>query len=163
MYWTKFLYELYSNSRVLVHYIESPFFFFFFVSIIHCHNCSYSAILNSFLYLEIQLYDSFSLSLLHVHWILCYRIKNISFMVSQSNWSQRYLCSVNDAEQLEPCLLRWGLWVRFPSLGLEENFFLSFPPLLSLLSLHWLRCAFTQVCASLWAGSCASGGPAFLP
>ena len=29
MYWTKFLYELYSNSRVLVYYIEGHFFFFF--------------------------------------------------------------------------------------------------------------------------------------
>ena len=29
MYWTKFLYELYSNSRVLIHYIEGHYFFFF--------------------------------------------------------------------------------------------------------------------------------------
>ena len=72
MYWTTFLYELYSNSRVLEYYIEGHFFI---VSIIGCHNCSYSAILNSFLYLQIQLYDTFSLSLLHVHWILCYIIK----------------------------------------------------------------------------------------
>ena len=40
MYWTKFLYELYSNSRVLVYYIEGHFF-------IKCfcvnNNCSYSA------------------------------------------------------------------------------------------------------------------------
>ena len=62
MYWTKFLDELYSNSRVLVYYIEGHFFFLFVVSIIGCHNCSYSAILNSFLYLQIQLYDTFSLS-----------------------------------------------------------------------------------------------------
>ena len=48
MYWTEFLYELYSDSRVLVYYIESHFFVFF-VSIIGCHNYSYSAILNSFL------------------------------------------------------------------------------------------------------------------
>ena len=48
MYWTKFLYELYSNSRVLVYYIEGHFFSLFLVSIIGCHNCSYSAILNSF-------------------------------------------------------------------------------------------------------------------
>ena len=26
MYWTKFLYELYSNSRVLIHYIEGHYF-----------------------------------------------------------------------------------------------------------------------------------------
>ena len=64
MHWTKFLYELYSNSRVLVYYnIEGHFFIKFFVSIIGCHNCSYSAMLNSFLYLQIQLYDTFSLSL----------------------------------------------------------------------------------------------------
>ena len=68
MYWTKLLY---SNSHVLVYYIEGHYFFF--VSIIGCHNCSYSAILNSFLYLQIQLYDTFSLSLLHVHWTLCCR------------------------------------------------------------------------------------------
>ena len=42
MYWTKFLYELYSNSRVLIQYIEGHFILFF-VSIIGCHNCSYSA------------------------------------------------------------------------------------------------------------------------
>ena len=49
MYWTIFLYELYH-------------FFSFFVSIIGSHNCSYSALLNSFLYLQIQLYDTLSLS-----------------------------------------------------------------------------------------------------
>ena len=75
MYWTKFLYELYSNSRVLIHYIECHYYILFFVSIIGCHNCSYCAILK---FSSMAL----SLSLLHVHWILCYRIKNIiSFMV----------------------------------------------------------------------------------
>ena len=39
--------ELYSNSHVLVHYIDSHFYFLFFVSIIGCYNYSYSAILNS--------------------------------------------------------------------------------------------------------------------
>ena len=29
MYWTKFLYELYSNSRVLIYYIEGHFLFYF--------------------------------------------------------------------------------------------------------------------------------------
>ena len=48
MYWTNFLYELYSNSRVLIHYIEGHYFILFFVSIIGCHNCSYSAILIVF-------------------------------------------------------------------------------------------------------------------
>ena len=28
MYWTKFLYELYSNSLVLIHYIEGHYFIF---------------------------------------------------------------------------------------------------------------------------------------
>ena len=59
MYWTTFLHELYSNSCVCVHYIEGHFIF---VSIIGCHNCSYSAILSSFLFLQIQFYDTFSLS-----------------------------------------------------------------------------------------------------
>ena len=48
MYWTKFLYELYSNSHVLIHYIEGHYFILFFGSIIGCHNCSYSAILIVF-------------------------------------------------------------------------------------------------------------------
>ena len=48
MYWTKFLYELYSNSRVLIHYIEGHYFILFFVSIIGCHSCSYSDILIVF-------------------------------------------------------------------------------------------------------------------
>ena len=56
VYWT----ELYSNSLVLVYYIEGHSFI---VNNIGCHHCSYSAILNSFLYLQIQLYVTFSLSL----------------------------------------------------------------------------------------------------
>ena len=80
MYWTKFLYELYSNSHVLIHYIEGHYFILFFVSIIGCHNCSYSAILIVFCTFKFSSM-TLSLSLLHVQWILCYRIKNISFMV----------------------------------------------------------------------------------
>ena len=30
MYWTEFLYVLYSNSRVLIHYIEGDYFILFF-------------------------------------------------------------------------------------------------------------------------------------
>ena len=60
MYLTKFLYEQYSNSRVLIHYIEG-YFIIFFVSIIGCHFIL--CYINSFLYLQIQLYDTFSLSL----------------------------------------------------------------------------------------------------
>ena len=74
MYWTKCLYELYSN------YIEGHYFILFFVSIIGYHNCSYSAILIVFCTFKFSSM-TLSLSLLHVHWILCYRIKNIFFMV----------------------------------------------------------------------------------
>ena len=55
MYLTKFLYEQYSNSRVLIHYIE-VLFYCTFCDFILCY-------INSFLYLQIQLYDTFSLSL----------------------------------------------------------------------------------------------------
>ena len=48
MYWTKFLFELYSNSRVLIHYIGVIILFIYFVSIIGCHNCPYSTILIVF-------------------------------------------------------------------------------------------------------------------
>ena len=77
MYWTKFLYELYSNSRVLIHYnVEGHYFILFFVSIIiGYHNRSYSAILIVFCTFKFSSM-TLSLSLLHVHWILCYRIKN---------------------------------------------------------------------------------------
>ena len=60
MYLTKFLYEQYSNSRVLIHYIEGHYFIVFFVSIIGCHFIL--CYINSFLYLQIQLYDTFFLS-----------------------------------------------------------------------------------------------------
>ena len=94
MYWTKFLYELYSNSRVLVYYYIERSLLFFFVSKIGCHNCSYSAMLNSFLYLQIQLYDTFSISLLHVHWILCYRIKNNILYGTYKANEAKDLCAV---------------------------------------------------------------------
>ena len=57
MYLTKFLYEQYSK----LHYIEGHYFIVFFVSIIGCHFIL--CYINSFLYLQIQLYDTFSLSL----------------------------------------------------------------------------------------------------
>ena len=100
MYWTKFLYKLYSNSRVLIHYIEGHYLIF--VSIIGCHSCSYSCYFISFLYLQIQLYDT-SLSLLHVHWILCYRIKNISFMVFIKQLKPRIFVQCNC------CYTDWSL------------------------------------------------------
>ena len=62
MYLTKFLYEQYSNSRVLIHYIEGHYFYCIFCG---CHFIL--CYINSFLYLQIQLYDTFSLSL----YIMC--------------------------------------------------------------------------------------------
>ena len=73
MYWTKFLYEIYSNSRVLIHYIEGHYFILFIVSIIGCRNCSYSAILIVFCTFKFSSM-TLSLSLLHVHWIFELRI-----------------------------------------------------------------------------------------
>ena len=49
------------NSRVLIHYIEGHYFIVLFVSIIGCHFIL--CYINSFLYLQIQLYDTFSLSI----------------------------------------------------------------------------------------------------
>ena len=62
---------LYIILRVII-------FIVFFVSIIGCHFIL--CYINSFLYLQIELYDTFSLSLHHVQWILCYRIKNIAIL-----------------------------------------------------------------------------------
>ena len=64
---------LYIILRVII-------FIVFFVSIIGCHFIL--CYINSFLYLQIELYDTFSLSLSlhHVQWILCYRIKNIAIL-----------------------------------------------------------------------------------
>ena len=102
MYWTKFLYELYSNSRVLIHYIEGHYFILFFVSIIGCHNCSYSATLIVFCTFKFSSM-TLSLSLLHVHWILCYSIKNISFMVFIKQLKPRIFV------QCKCCYTDWSL------------------------------------------------------
>ena len=103
MYWTKFLYELYSNSRVLIHYnIEGHYFIKFFVSILGCHNCSYSAILIVFCTFKFSSM-TLSLSLLHVHWILWYRIKNISFMVFIKQLKPRIFVQCNC------CYTDWSL------------------------------------------------------
>ena len=130
MYLTKFLYEQYSNSRVLIHYIEGHYFIVFFVSIIGCHFIL--CYINSFLYLQIQLYDTFSLSLHHVQWILCYRIKNISFMVFIKQLKPRIFV------QCKCCYTDWSLAFEGEGCGFESPpwdwkffFFLSFPPLLS--------------------------------
>ena len=134
MYWTKFLYELYSNSRVLIHYIEGHYFILFFVSIIGCHSCSYSAILIVFCIFKFSSM-TLSLSLLHVHWILCYRIKNISFMVFIKQLKPRIFVQCNC------CYTDWSLAFQGEGCGFEStpwdwkkissflflHFFLSFP------------------------------------
>ena len=134
--WTKFLYELYSNSRVLIHYIEGHYFILFFVSIIGCHNCSYSAILIVFCSFKFSSM-TLSLSLLHVHWILCYRIKNISFMVFIKQLKPRIFV------QCKCCYTDWSLAFEGEGCGFDSPpwdwkffFFFSFPPLFSLLFLH---------------------------
>ena len=60
---------LYIILRVII-------FIVFFVSIIGCHFIL--CYINSFLCLQIELYDTFSLSLHHMQWTLCHRIKNIA-------------------------------------------------------------------------------------
>ena len=113
------------GQNFCVNYIEGHFFILFFVSIIGCHNCSYSAILSIFLYLQIQLYEIFSLSLLHVHWILCNRIKNISFIVFIKQPKPRIFV------QCKCCYTTGALLFKVRDLGsipLPEigSFFLSF-------------------------------------
>ena len=131
-----------SNSRVLVYYIEG--YFFFFVSIIGCHNCSYSAILNIFLHLQIQLYNTFSLSLLYVHWILCYRIKNISFMVFVKQLKPRIFVQCNC------CYTEWSLAFEGEGCGFNPppwdwDFFSSSTSFLAILTLR----VYPGVCASV--------------
>ena len=77
MYLTKFLYEQYSNSRFLIHYIEVIILLYFLCQVV----ISYSAILIVFCTFKFSSMTLLSLSLYHVRWILCYRIKNISFLV----------------------------------------------------------------------------------
>ena len=66
MYWTQFLYELYSNSRVLIHYIKGHYFILFFVSITGCHSCSYSAILIVFCTFKFSSMTLLSLSFMSI-------------------------------------------------------------------------------------------------
>ena len=128
MYWTKFLYELYSNSRVLIHYnIEGHYFILFYVSIIGCHNCSYSAILIVFCTFKFSSM-TLSLSLLHVHWILCYRIKNISFMVFIKQLKLRiFVC----------CYTDWSLAFKGEGCGFESTPW-DWKKISSFLFLHFL-------------------------
>ena len=157
MHWTKFLYELYSNSRVLIHYIEGHYFILFIVSIIGCHNCSYSAILIVFCTIKFSSM-TLSLSLIHVHWVLCYRIKNISFMVFIKQLKPRIFVQCNC------CYTDWSLAFKGDVVGSNRlpgtgNFFLPFFSSTSFLPFLTMRvcpgvCAFAQVYVRLWAGSC---------
>ena len=136
MYWTKFLYELYSNNCVLIHYIEGHLFC---VSIIGCHTCLYSAIsivFCTFKFSSMTLSLSLSL-LLHVHWILFYRIKNISFMVfiKQLKPSIFVQCKYV-AIQTGALPFKVRVVGSIPLIGTGIFCFLSFSPFLSLLSLH---------------------------
>ena len=160
MYLTKFLYEQYSNSRVLIHYIEDHYFIVFFVSIIVV--ISYSAILIvscTFKFRSMTL--SLSLSLHHVQWILCYRIKNISCMVFIKQLKPRTFV------QCKCCNTDWSLAFEDEGCGFESPpwdrkffFFLSFLHFFpSLLTLR----VYPGVYARLWAGSCAFIWRAFLP
>ena len=71
MYLKKFLCEQYSNSRVLIHYIEGHCFIVFFVSILGFHFIL--CYINNFPYLQIQLYDTLSLSPSRVMDIVLYK------------------------------------------------------------------------------------------
>ena len=155
MYWIKFLYELYSNSRVLIHYIEGHCFILFFVSIIGCNKCSYLLIIFcTFKFSSMTL----SLSLLHVHWILCYRIKNISFMVFIKQLKPKIFVQCNG------CYTEWSLaFKREDPLPGTGRFFLPFFSSTSFLPFLTLRCVFTQEYAHMWSWSRAFIWRAFLP
>ena len=76
-----------------------------------------------------------------MHRILCYRIKNTSFMVFIKQLKPRIFVLYKQTGALT---FKVKVVNSIPSLGLEF-FFLSFPPLLSLLSLH----VYPGVCASV--------------
>ena len=152
MYWAKFLFEFYSKSRVLIHYnYWGHYFILFFVSIIGCHNCSYSAIFIVFCTFKFSSM-TLSLSLLRVHWILCYRIKNICFMVFIKQLKPRSLCSVIVAIQTG-ALPSKGCGFESPPRDWKFFFFFSSTCFLSFLTLR----VYPVVYASLWAG--LSGWP----
>ena len=136
------------NSCVLIHYIEGYYFMLFFVSIIGCHNCSYSIILIVFCTFKF-ISMTLSLSLLHVHWIICYRIKNISFMVFIKQLKPRIFVQCNC------CYTDWSLAIQTGALPSKVRVVGSNPlpgtgkkilPFFSSTSfLPFLTCAFTQV------------------
>ena len=152
MYWTVMNY----NSRVLIHYIEGHYYILFFVSIIGCHHCSYSAILIVFCTFKFSSM-TFSLSLSFMCIGYC-AIKNIiSFMVFIKQLKPRIFV------QCKCCYTDWSLASKVRVVGSNPgtgSFFFSFPPLLSFLSLH---CAFTQVCMRVCGQGPArlSGGPSY--
>ena len=94
---------------------------------------------------------SLSLSLLHVHWILCYRIKNISFMVFIKQLKAKDLCAVQMLlYRLEPCLLSEGCGFESPPWDWKFFFlpFFSSTSFLAFLTLTALR-VYPGVCASV--------------
>ena len=112
---------LYIILRVII-------FIVFFVSIIGCHFIL--CYINSFLYLQIQLYDTFSFSLHHVQWILCYRIKNIAILHDIYKATEAKECKF--AIQTGALPTKERVVGSNPLLGTWKFFFfLSFPPLLS--------------------------------
>ena len=115
MYWTKFLYELYSNSRVLIHYIEGHYFILLIVSIIGCHNCSYSAILIVFCTFK---FSSMTLSLSLSFMCIGYcaiELKNIPFMVFIKQLKPRIFVQCNC------CYTDWSLAFKGEGCGFEST------------------------------------------
>ena len=132
MYWTKCLFELYSNSRVLIRVI---ILFYFFVSIIGCHNCSYSAILIVFCTFK---FSSMTLSLSPSFVCIGYcaiELRIISFMVFIKQLKPmtfvQCTCCYTDlslAFQGEGCGFESPPWDwKFFSSFLYLHFFPSFP------------------------------------
>ena len=90
-----------------------------------------------------------SLSLLCVHWILCYKIKNISFMVFIKQLKPRIFVECNC------CYTDWSLAFQGEGCGFESWDWKSFS---SFLFLHLfpsfsLHCVSTQLYAHLWTWS----------
>ena len=130
------------------------------MSIIGCHNCSYSAILIVFCTFKFSSMI-LSLSLLHVQWILCYRIKNISFMVFIKQLKPRIIVHVIVAIQTGalPSKVRVVGSNPLPKTGKKILPFFSSTSFLPFLTL----CVYPGVYARLWEESCAFIWWAFLP
>ena len=74
-------------------------------------------------------------------------------MVFMKQLKPRIFVQCNVAKQTGALPFKVRVVGSIPLPGTGSFFFLPFPPLLSLLSLH---CAFTQVSARLWRGLCES-------